>query len=300
MTGQQLSVSQPTLTGLALTSNEEPTGTIGGDPKLQLSNGYYLRFDQLSRVLGAIAGRQHQSRVTKDNLIEDTGLSERHVENLCSMAVGIGLIKRISYNLLPLGRLIVEKDRYFGDRGTLWICHYRLGSNPHNLVWQRLVNQVLPDLDRVTTEAARRYFSDLEDEYSEKSTQNHLRKELDTCYNAYTEQALAHLRYLEAVSESTYTLALNHAPLDPVILLFAIYDYRDRFSLGATAVEIPTLWRAENSPGRVFDLSEAGLRQLLNRLHNQGELTIERRADLDQVQLSSDGSAIAALEKYYA
>jgi len=300
MSDRQFSTSQPPLTGLGLTSQADPAGTIGGDPKLQLSNGYYLRFDQLSRILGSIAGRQHQSRVTKKDLMADTGLADAHVENLCSMAVGMGLIKRISYNLLPLGRLFLERDRYFEDRGTLWVCHYRLGSNPRNLVWQRLVNRIVHDLDRVTTEAARRYFADLKEEYSERSMNEHLPNELQTCYNAYTEQVLARLRYLEPVSASVYNLALSQAPLDPQILLFAIYDYRDRFSPGSTAVEIPTLWRTENSPGRVFALSETGLRQLLNRLHNQGELIIERRADLDQVQLRQDGSAMVALEKYYA
>ena len=61
MTDRQFSVSQPPLAGLGPTSQVDPAGTIGGDPKLQLSNGYYLRFDQLSRILGSIAGRQHQS-----------------------------------------------------------------------------------------------------------------------------------------------------------------------------------------------------------------------------------------------
>ncbi len=292
-------ISQSALPGLQESNARVTSGTIGGDPKLQLSNGYLLRFDQLSRILGAIAEREHQSRVTRKDLIEDTGLSERHIENLCSMAVGIGLIKRISYNLLPLGELIVQHDRFFDDRGTLWACHYRLGSNPRNLVWQRLVNRILPELDQVTTEAARAYFTDLEGEYSEKSLEDHLSKELQICYNAYTEQALARLRYLEIVDTNTYALRIGHAPLDPLILLFAIYDYRDRFSSGATAVEIPTLWRAENSPGRVFDLRPSRLRELLDRLHRGGHLTIERQADLDQVTLPDDGSALSALEAYY-
>jgi hypothetical protein len=266
---------------------------------LQLSKGYLLRFDQLSRILGAISGREHQARVTGKDLVEDTGLSSVHITSLCSIAVGMGLIKRISYNLLPLGELIVQHDRFFDDRDTLWVCHYRLGSNPRNLVWQRLVNRILPELDQVTTETARAYFADLEGEYSEKSMEEHLSKELQICYNAYTEQALARLRYLEEVETNTYALRIGHAPLDPLILLFAIYDYRDRFSSGATAVEIPTLCRAENSPGRVFDLRQSRLRELLDRLHRGGHLTIERQADLDQVTLPDDGSALSALEAYY-
>ena len=290
---------QPTLAGLDPVGTDEPAGTIGGDPKLQVSNGYTLHFDQLSRILVAIVGRKHQSRVTRADLIEDTGLTERQIENLCSMAVGMGLIKRISYNLLPFGALVVAHDRFFEQRGTLWACHYRLGSNPRNLVWQRLVNRVLPDLEIVTVEAARPYFSDLEGAYSEKSMEEHLPSELGVCYQAYTEHGLARLRYLEEVDTNAYALRIGHAPLDSLILLFAVYDYRDRFHPGATAVEIPTLCRAENSPGRVFDLTEAKVREHLDRLHQAGHLTIERQADLDQVTLKDNVSAVSALERYY-
>jgi hypothetical protein len=110
---------------------------------------------------------------------------------------------------------------------------------------------------------------------------------------------LARLRYLEVVDTNTYALRIGHAPLDPLILLFAIYDYGERFSPGATALEIPTLLHAENSPGRVFDLTEGKLRDLLDRLHRAGHLTIERQADLDQVTLSDQASPISALEHYY-
>lgn len=99
---------------------------------------------------------------------------------------------------------------------------------------------------------------------------------------------------------NTYALRIGHAPLDPLVLLFAIYDYRDRFSPGATAVEIPTLCHEENSPGRVFDLRPTRLRALLDRLHRGGHLTIERQADLDQVMLPDGASAISGLERYYA
>jgi hypothetical protein len=129
--------------------------------------------------------------------------------------------------------------------------------------------------------------------------EEHLAAELQTCYNAYTKQDLARLRYVEVVDTNTYALRIGHAPLDPLILLFAIYDYAERFSPGATALEIPALRHAENSPGRVFDLTEAKLRNLLDRLHRAGHLTIERQADLDQVTLSDQASPISALERYY-
>ena len=95
---------QPTLAGLAPVGSDEPVGALGGDPKLQLSNGYLLRFDQVSRILGAIAGREHQARVTGEDLMEDTGLSSVHIKNLCSMAVGHRADQAYFLQPAPAGR----------------------------------------------------------------------------------------------------------------------------------------------------------------------------------------------------
>ena len=135
---------QPILAGLEPMEDNEHYGTIGGDPKLQFSKGYSLAFDQVSRILAAVAGRGNQARVTGNDLVEDTGLSSVQVTNLCSMAVGMGLIKRISYNLLPFGVLLVKHDRFFDDRNTLWACHYRLASNPRCQALGTLTQLTLP------------------------------------------------------------------------------------------------------------------------------------------------------------
>lgn len=272
---------------------------IGGEPKLQLSNGYSLIFEQISRILGAVKARESQARVTRDELMNDTGLSDRQIENLCSMAVGMGLIKRISYNLLPFGKLVVEYDRFFEKTGTLWLCHYRLGSNPRNLVWHRFINKVIHDLDQFDNEKIIHYYSDLKDQYSEKSYRGHLPKEITTILTAYTDQALAKLNFLEALEGNQYRIRRSHAPIDPLIFLFSIYDFRNRFLPGDTAIEIPTLQNAENSPGRVFHLSGSTLRTLLDRLHQANYITIESQADLDQISLPEIYSALKSLERYY-
>lgn len=285
--------------GIEKEYNEQSALLIGGDPKLQLSNGYSIIFGQISRILGAVKARESQARVPRDELINDTGLSDRQIENLSSMAIGMGLIKRISYNLLPFGKLIVEYDRFFEKIGTLWLCHYRLGSNPRNLVWHRFINKVIHDLDRFDNEEIIHYYSDLKDQYSENSYQKHLPNEITTILTAYTDQALAKLRFIEILDGNQYGIRRSHAPIPPLIFLFSIYDFRNRFLPGDTAIEISTLQNAENSPGRVFHLSVSTLRTLLDRLHQANYITIESQADLDQISLPETYSALKSLQRYY-
>lgn len=292
--------NQLSLNGMEKNFKEITTPLIGGAPKLQLSNGYSLIFDQVSRILGSAKSRNQQGRITRADLIKDTGLSDRQIENLCSMMIGIGLIKRISYKLLPLGIVITEHDRFFEDIGTLWVCHYRMGSNARNLVWQRFINNVIYDRDVVSVDIAINHFDDLRDEYSEKSFRNHLPKEIYTIINSYTEQAFARLRFFEELEDDQYRLKLAHAPIDPLIFLFTIFDYRNRFLTGDIAIETPALIEEENSPGRVLDLQGSKFRDLLNQLHKGGYISIERQHDLDQIILSENYSALQALQRYYA
>lgn len=279
---------------------EETSAFIGGDPKLRVTDGYSLIFEQISRMLGAIQERQDQSRILKDELIHDTGLSDRQIENLSSVAVGIGLIKKRTYNLRPLGIIISESDRFFEKTGTLWVCHYRLGSNPRNIVWHRFFNEAFHDIDIFNTDKVLNLFEDLRDEYSENSFQNHLPGEISTLLSAYEKESFNKLRMIDTLDTNKYKKRIKHAPVEGEILLFTIYDFRNRFLTGDTAVEIPTLIEEENSPGRVLDLQGGKLRDSLNQLHNEGHISMERQYDLDQIILSEDYSALKVLQRYYA
>lgn len=57
---------------------------------------------------------------------EALGLLIGMVEQLASLAVAIGLIKRNAYAPTELGRIIAEYDVYLDDVGTLWLCHHNL------------------------------------------------------------------------------------------------------------------------------------------------------------------------------
>ena len=96
---------------------------IPDDAKLQVTKGYAPQFGQLSRVLNYIATRPDDVRIPVAHIMEATGLSKPHVTNMNSLAVAMGLLSPRVLRLTEIGCLVIERDPFFDDLGTLWLCH---------------------------------------------------------------------------------------------------------------------------------------------------------------------------------
>ena len=81
--------------------------------KLQLTNGYHVHFDQISRILQYLLTAGSRKKIPRQEMVATLGLSDRQVENLISVSVGFGLVKSRTSVLTPLGKIIEEKDGYF-------------------------------------------------------------------------------------------------------------------------------------------------------------------------------------------
>lgn len=266
--------------------------------KLQLSNGYYLRFDHLSYLLHYVAGKPEIPRFAQKELSKALGLSPRMIENLTSYGVALGLLTRGSCKPTEVGVLIDKEDTFFDKSETLWLLHYTIASDRKYVVWNRLANRVFPKESRVSTEVARTYFSDLIGHFSEKSLKKHLAKEILAFFNAYTEQKFIQLKYIHKISDTTYKL--NEAVQIPdLCILASCYLYRDRYLEGATGLEIEHLAKEENSPGRVFHIAERQLRLALERLNAQRQISIESRANLDQIRFDSNKNWLDIVNVFY-
>ena len=266
--------------------------------KLQLSNGYYLRFEHLSRLLHYVVGRPDVSRFTQKELASALGMSPRMVENLTSYGVALGLLTRGSCKPTELGELISKQDPFFDKDETLWFLHYTIASDKKYIVWNRLINCVFPKESKVTTEVARTYFSDLNGHFSEKTLKKHLSKEIQSFFNAYTEQKFSRLEYICKLSNTIYRLN-ESVEVPDMCILASCYLYRDRYIRGATGIEIEHLIKEENSPGRVFHVSEHQLRLSLERLHKEHYISIESRANLDQIRFRSNEHWFDIVKQFY-
>ncbi|MBC8263689.1 MAG: DUF4007 family protein [Anaerolineales bacterium] len=266
--------------------------------KLQLTKGFFVDFGQIARLLAYAVEHRDDGRIPPEACATSIGISTSRVKNLSSLAVAFGLIRPVVLTPTELGSVIHRRDPFLDDLGTLWLLHYLVSSNERYVVWNRLVNRIIPENDRFSTAIARPYFDDLSPFYSERSMDKHLRKEMGAVWNAYTSQAFRHLRYIRSESDQIYVRD-DHEPVPPRIFWAAVLSYRERFAPGAATLDVSTLAGAPNSPGRVFDLTGRQVRDLLEEVKALGYAYVETRADLDQVRFRDDGDFLDVVRRYY-
>jgi len=254
--------------------------------KLQLTNGYRPRFDQISRILQFLLSQEERKKNSRQEIVAALGIPENQVENLISMMTGFGLVFPRVTTLTPFGKAVIISDPYFDKLETLWIIHYVVSSNPEWVVWYRIINTVLPSQDRYTVEQiSDRYFSDLAIHFSERTISEKLPKEVGSVFAAYTRSELSHLGILGVEGTGNF-IKSNPVEIPDLAFLFCLLYYRDKYSPGSSAVNTEDICLAENSPGRVINLPEYQVRTILGNLHNAGLVRLEQLANLDQVRLS--------------
>lgn len=257
-----------------------------GKMKLQFTNGYRPRFDQISRIMQYLLSKDDQGKISRLEILAALGIPDKQVENLTSMMTGFGLVQSRTSKLTPLGKAIIQRDPYFEKIETLWIIHYIVSSNPEWVVWYRIVNDVMPTLDRFSVESiSKNFFSDLSIQFSQKTISEKLPKEVSAVFASYTRSELARLGILSQVGQGDYIRG-NPEAIPSFAFLFCLVNYRDRFSPGSSAINVETICLAENSPGRVFNIPEYQVRNILEELHLSGHIRLEQFGNLDQVRFS--------------
>ncbi|HEU5374048.1 MAG TPA: DUF4007 family protein [Ktedonobacteraceae bacterium] len=265
-------------------------------PKLHLCNGYAANFTSLARIL-IIACQDSRKLIPQADLIAAVGLTEKHVKYLCGIAQAFGVIEQRTCKATPLGQLIYKYDPFFDDIGTLWFLHYMVSSNLYHLIWHRLMTSIMPTNKRITIEQAYNAFDDLHQDIGGQSIRKHILNELNSIFDAYTNQHFVRLNYLD-LEEGAYFLKKNPA-VPPLVLGACIARFRDLHRLGDTAISIPDLLTDPNGPGVVLQLEEGRLRTLLELLKKEPGFSLESRADLDQVRLTDNIPDHTWMERYY-
>jgi len=266
--------------------------------KLQLTNGYILRFDQVSRILQYSLEQYGRKRIPRPEFLTLLGMSERQFENLSSICVALGLIKRSSFVLTDLGKTITEQDIHFDNIDILWIIHYVISSEPKWIVWNRLINKVISENKKINTDIASPYYKDLSSQFSEKTIKNKLPQEIISSLNAYGEQLFSRLKIIEKVKMGEY-IRTEPTLIEPLPFLYCMLYYRDINSPNATGIVIKDIINAPNSLGKVLFLPEYKANDLINRLHDMKLVRIETFGDLDQIRFAEGISKEGILKKIY-
>ncbi len=269
--------------------------------KLQFTNGYRPRFDQISRIMQFLLLREGQKRIPRKDIIANLGIPDKQIENLTSMMTGFGLVQHRPYTskLTPLGKIIVQCDPNFERIDTLWIIHYIVSSNPEWVVWYRIVNEVIPSRDHYTVDSiSNNFFSDLTIHYTPRTISEKLPKEVGAVLASYSRSELSRLGILSQEGPHEYTRG-NPEIIPSLAFLFCLVNYRDRFSPGSSAINMETICLAEYSPGRVFNIPEYQTRTILEELHLSGHIRLEGFGNLDQVRFPETLTQSSVLDKLF-
>ena len=268
--------------------------------KLQFTNGYRPRFEQISRILQYLLLQDGRKKVPRQEIVAALGIPDNQTENLISMMTGFGLVQARVSLLTSLGKAIIQGDPYFEKSETLWIIHYVVSSDPEWVVWYRIVNEIIPTLDHISVDfVSRNYFSDLATEFSERSISKKLPKEVGAVLAGYARSELARLHILQEDEVKGHFVRGTPIEIPGLAFLYCLLSFRERFSPGASAMNVSDVCVTTDSPGRVFNLPEYQVRSILGELHSSGHIRMEQFANLDQVRLPDTTTQESVLALIY-
>ena len=278
---------------------EKWLGGVHPDGQLEVTSGFYLHADKFGRVLAYLAHERQKQGGVYEQLTRATGMSKTQVKALAQYGVQTELLVARSLRATALCRVILKYDQFLDRLGTLWLLHYLFAANPMLVVWNYMCNAVLSSVPEIGKGEAADQFLPFVGQWSESSIRKNVRKELRAFFADYTLELFARLNYLREVRHHVYAAKRDVALVPPLILLATALVYRDRQLPGSSGIEIPTLAHADHSPGRIMRQSERYVREVLDELHEAGRLTIESKANLDQVRFRTGMTWLDAVRGYY-
>jgi len=265
--------------------------------KLQISNGYYLVFEQLAQLLVVLKERPHLKRVPRRLFMDQTGLAERQVENLVSIACAVGLIRPVTSTLTAFGALVVEHDGFADQIATLEFLHFCGAGNDRNLVWFDLFNELLYELPSATAgDWLARFREKCAPTYSRKTLTDHLQHEVRFLVDAYTKRNLRKLELIVEGPDGRFQ-ARRYASPDPHALSAMIYSVAT--GQKRNVWEVAEMAEMPGGPAMLLHMDIGTFRTNLEKLHERGWLRLESRHNLDQVRLRDEFTPLCFMEAYY-
>ncbi|NQT57230.1 MAG: DUF4007 family protein [Desulfobacteraceae bacterium] len=278
-------------------SKKTPAAKKSNRRKFQISRSHLFEFNHFSRILSFLFKNRGTKRISRDLLIENSGLPDGQVASLISIGVAMDLIQTRSQTLTPIGLIIAEHDIFLEGHGTLEWCHYKGAGSYHNFLWFEVFNHILAEEAAMTQERWQEYFKKkLKGQYSDKTVNDHVPKEIRFIVDAYTKRNFNKLEILH-MSTDDQLYRRRYTRFNPLVLTAMIYDFfvsneAQLFQVGEMAV-------TPGSPAMVFGLDVALFRQQVEGLHDRGWLRYETTHNLDQIRLKPGFSAIEFLSAHF-
>ncbi len=266
--------------------------------RLQLTDGYYLHFEQFSRMLQYARENLIKNKISSAEYVDVLGQSPKSVEAFRKMLIEMGVLLPKKFTLTEFGEFVAKHDLFFESLDTLWICHYNISSNPENYVWHRFTNTILPQMENYTREDVYNYFNDLSEYNTGVRAVRNMHKEVKSILNAYTKQQFKKLKLIYIDYENKFQKD-KPVEISPLVFLYTLLHYVDKKNINATGLTIDEINSADGLPGKVFNLDTVQINNYLNKLHSMELIRLERFGDLNQIRFGNSLNKTMLLNKIY-
>jgi hypothetical protein len=288
---------------------------------------FHIREGWLFKGMVAIKAAENQNHLPTIFLDKDgperLGIGRNMVRALRFWIQATGLADetkeqgRTVHRLSSFGEWVWKNDPYLDDEATLWLIQYHLISGREfATTWYWFFNHYTPVTfePEACLQALKLWV--IGEQPNKKIAESSLKKDISCLTRTYlisektvtpeelTESPLARLGLLNQVGtgqQTRYRLEqTDSAHLNPLIVLYVILDQQQKKRPGALQVSLNEVLREPVNVGRVFNLTTAGLADLLatlNKWHPDWSVKFDRTAGLDQLTLPHIKPA-EALERY--
>ncbi|MDP3029029.1 MAG: DUF4007 family protein [Deltaproteobacteria bacterium] len=265
--------------------------------KFQVSRSHLLEFNHFARILSFLYEKKDTKRISRQLLIENSGLPDGQVASLISIGASMGLIQSVDQTLTPVGLIIAEHDIFFEDHGTLEWCHYKGAGSYQNLIWFEVFNHLLVEETATTQEGWQEYFRrKVSGQYADKTIKDHVPKEVRFIIDAYMKRNFSKLEILHQLSDERL-YRRRYTGFAPLVFVAMIYDFCATNEVHLS--QITEMATTPGSPAMVFGLDAASFRQQIEGIHDRGWLRYETTHNLDQIRLKPGFCALEFLTAHF-
>lgn len=266
-------------------------------------------------------------RVVQDN---ETVFVDRSRNPMDVFGIGSNMVKSLRYwlqatglteekkncrgqHLTELGKLILEKDPYLEELGTLWILHYNLARGKElSSAWYFFFNQFgLSEFEKSDFTGMLNNWLKLQGvEIPSRSIEDDFNCIINTYLPRYKiapekvepesnmECPLSELGLLDnngPKSKRYHKTPAVRNTVDPLIALAMIIDQAE----GKREIPLATLLNGESSVGRILNLDMISLMDLLDSVQQTGMARLVRTAGLDVLIIETDMTFLDCILAYY-
>lgn len=281
---------------------------------------FYIREGWLRKGTKAIKDNEYILSNISDS-VDELGVGSNMAKSIRYWLQAVGLTEEIrgdnsKRKQIPtedFGDIILERDPYFEDLGTLFLLHYKLVTNKEIATsWNLFFNKISATeftkemmLERLKQEI---FKIDPTLKVSEKSLvddcnciiktyfteKNDLKDPEDNMVCPFSELGLLDKRQTKVKEDIICKLTPNKRSLNKFIVLYVILDNLN----GKKSVSIKDLMEDENNIGKVFNLDKNAINEYMDILEGKGEIKITRAAGLNTIY-PTELVATNILKKYY-